>query len=273
MPAAMKKLPKEYITNLIPTEYVKKQNPPRYVSKFHNQVKIEKKQRQQEAKTMGPPTCRAPDAGDFLKKNAQRNVHVKPPLLEDKQKLKNRIACRSKKSDLPDKTDIPMYGMRTTKNFITENAVKAITALPKKVATKYCDTRNGDSHLLLPSGFRPHFIQKKDYGEIPKYLKQRKEDVKLLQDEYDAAVRKQLEDNTMKQLTDEEREDLLRGLKKNWEAVHHDFQGLSVMMDTIRKKYLKEKLEMLMKQLEEDISMIERHKRIYLADTRRGDIY
>eukprot|EP00106_Octopus_bimaculoides_P017150 XP_014784592.1 PREDICTED: LOW QUALITY PROTEIN: enkurin-like [Octopus bimaculoides] len=69
-----------------------------------------------------------------------------------------------------------------------------------------------------------------------------------------------------KQLSDEEREELLCGLKKNWEAVHHDFQGLSVVIDTIRKKQLKEKLEMLMKQLEQDISLIQKHKRIYLAN-------
>uniref|UniRef100_A0A0L8G2V7 Enkurin domain-containing protein n=1 Tax=Octopus bimaculoides TaxID=37653 RepID=A0A0L8G2V7_OCTBM len=105
-----------------------------------------------------------------------------------------------------------------------------------------------------------------DYGQIPAYLKRRREDVKMLHGRYEAAVKKQIEDNAMKQLSDEEREELLCGLKKNWEAVHHDFQGLSVVIDTIRKKQLKEKLEMLMKQLEQDISLIQKHKRIYLAN-------
>lgn len=267
MPVAVKKLPdKEYITNLIPAEYVPVSKPPRYVSKYHPQVKIEEKRHQQIAKTMGPAKVEIPDTKNFLRKNLKKAVSEKPPA-EEKPPQQDRTTCKAKKPSLPAKNEVPMCGMVTTKNFITENALEIITSLPKKVPQKYCDTRKGDKHLLLPSGFKPHFIQKKDYGQIPAYLKKRREDVKMLQEMYEAAVKKQIEDNAMKQLSEEEREELLCGLKKNWEAVHHDFQGLSVVIDTIRKKQLKEKLEMLMKQLEQDISLIQKHERIYLANS------
>ena len=58
---------------------------------------------------------------------------------------------------------------------------------------------------------------------------------------------------------------ILAGLKKNWEEVHHQYQGLSVVADTAPKKARKERMEAEMKQLEKDIEMIEKHKVIYIA--------
>lgn len=57
-----------------------------------------------------------------------------------------------------------------------------------------------------------------------------------------------------------------QGLKKNWEEVHKEFQSLSVFIDSIPKKIRKQKLEEEMKQLEHDISVIEKHKIIYIAN-------
>lgn len=56
------------------------------------------------------------------------------------------------------------------------------------------------------------------------------------------------------------REELLAGLKKNWETLHHQYQGLSVVTDTAPKKARKERMEAEMKQLERDIELIERHR-------------
>lgn len=58
----------------------------------------------------------------------------------------------------------------------------------------------------------------------------------------------------------------LQGLKKNWEEVHKEFQSLSVFIDSIPKKIRKQRLEEEMKQLEHDISVIEKHKIIYIAN-------
>lgn len=58
----------------------------------------------------------------------------------------------------------------------------------------------------------------------------------------------------------------LQALKKNWDDLLHQYQGLSVVIDTTPKKYKKERLELEMKQLERDIDLIERHKTIYIAN-------
>ena len=70
----------------------------------------------------------------------------------------------------------------------------------------------------------------------------------------------------MQQLSEEERRDILDGLKTNWEQLHHEFQCLSVVIDTVPKKLRKERLESEMKQLERDIEIFERHSAIYIAN-------
>ena len=54
-------------------------------------------------------------------------------------------------------------------------------------------------------------------------------------------------------------------MKKNWEELHHQYQGLSVITDTAPKKARKERMEAEMKQLEKDIELIERHRKLYIS--------
>ena len=70
----------------------------------------------------------------------------------------------------------------------------------------------------------------------------------------------------MKHLTEAERNSILDGLKTNWQEIHHQYQGLSVVTDTPPKKARKERMEAEMKQLERDIELLEKHKTIYIAN-------
>ena len=70
----------------------------------------------------------------------------------------------------------------------------------------------------------------------------------------------------LRTMTDGEREAILNGLKQNWDELHHKFQSLSVVTDTIPKRIKKEKLENEMKALEKDIDLLQRHQLIYIAD-------
>ena len=63
----------------------------------------------------------------------------------------------------------------------------------------------------------------------------------------------------------DKRDEILVSLKKSWEELHHQYQGLSVVTDTAPKKARKERMEAEMKQLEKDIEMMEKHKVIYIA--------
>lgn len=66
-----------------------------------------------------------------------------------------------KRPNVPPKQDQPLMGLKTTKNFITTNAVQNITSVPKKPEKIYVDTKKGDKNYLEPSGLEPVFIHKK----------------------------------------------------------------------------------------------------------------
>lgn len=62
------------------------------------------------------------------------------------------------------------------------------------------------------------------------------------------------------------RASIMDGLKRNWEELHHQYQGLSVVTDTAPKKARKERMESEMKQLERDIEIVEKHRVIYISN-------
>nr|XP_039250817.1 enkurin-like [Styela clava] len=249
----------ESIYNLIPMKIEKPPKPPRYESKFRTAVKDETKQNRSPNKTMGPAKVDVPTPGEFLKKRSGE------PQLPDRKDLffDDKVG---RKPPVPRKDDKPLMGIRTNKNFINTNAVENIMSVPKKPVPKYVDTRWGDNGLLEHSGLVPKYTKKNDYGTVPEYLKKRNEETRRAQEEYDHYIRERMRQGAMKQLTDEERDGIIGGLKKNWEELHHQYQGLSVVTDTAPKKNRKERMEAEMKQLERDIELIERHKIIYIAN-------
>ena len=105
-----------------------------------------------------------------------------------------------------------------------------------------------------------------EYGHTPRYLQQHKAEMRKAQEAYDSYVEGNLKQGQLQQVQETQRAQLLDGLKENWEELHHEFQGLSMLTDTASKKANKQRLEAEMKQLETDIDLIERHKIIYVAD-------
>jgi len=248
----------ESIYNLIPREIEQPIKPPRYGSKFNSTVKQEMKQNRSPNKTMGPAKVAVPTPGSFLKKRS------KEPQLPDKSAFIYSDDS-NKKPAVPRHNEKPLMGVRTNKNFINTNAVENIMSVPKKSLPKYVDTKGGNTNLLEPSGLVPKYIKKPDFGETPAYLKKRNAEVKQAQEEYDNYIRERMKQGAMQQLSDEERDSIIAGLKKNWEELHHQYQGLSVVTDTAPKKNRKERMEAEMKQLERDIELIEKHKVIYIG--------
>ncbi|NXX11439.1 ENKUR protein, partial [Podargus strigoides] len=225
---------------------------------FRPPMKHEVDKNKAQWKTMGPAKVAVPCPKNFLKK------HSKEPKLPERKKEQD-----SKKLpalSVPRRTDRPVMGIQSNTNFIKTNAIAAVKGLPKKPQPISVDTRQGDKYVLETSGLVPKYIKKKDYGVTPKYLKQRNEEMKRAQEEYEASRLEYLKKIAMKQLPDEERRTLLQGLKKNWDEVYSEFQRLPVNIDTISKKMYKQKLESQLKQLEHDIEVIEKHKVIYIAN-------
>ncbi|XP_071112020.1 enkurin-like [Haliotis cracherodii] len=247
------------IYNLIPVEEFKPPKDARHASKFKSTVRDEFKHNKADHKTMGQAKVPVPTTDNFLKKRE------KEPKLPTKQEYKYPDEER-KKPPVPKKDDKPLMGLKTTKNFITNNAVENITSVPKKPEKKFADTRIGDTHALEPSGLEPHFIHKQEYGEVPTYLQRRKVEMDRAQEEYDQYVAEHFRRGAMRSLTAEERDAIIDGLKANWEDIHDQYQGLSVVTDTAPKKNRKERMEAQMKQLERDIEIFEKHRVIYIAD-------
>uniref|UniRef100_A0A3Q3JKZ4 Enkurin domain-containing protein n=1 Tax=Monopterus albus TaxID=43700 RepID=A0A3Q3JKZ4_MONAL len=241
--------PRESVYNLITEEKVQTQKPPRYISKFRPMVALEKKLAKDAMRTMGPAKVEVPVPDNYLKK------HSKEP------KLPESDTCTVKKPAVPTKTERPPMGIHTKRNFI-----KTTTAVPMKPQPTSVDSNKGHKQCLDNSGLVPKYIKKKDYGEVPEYLQQRNGEKQRAQEEYDKFLKEQKEQGAVKQLSDFERQAVLEGLKKNWDELHHDYQGLSLVINTLSKKARKERLEAAMKQLENDINVFERYKTIYIPN-------
>merc|ERR1711972_425173 len=125
------------------------------------------------------------------------------------------------------------------------NAVETILACPKKTSNSAKD-----------------YLNKEDYGKVPKYLSQIKSDI---QGEYDyirqLEAQQSAEDNQRhKPLDDKERQELIVGLKSKWEAVNSEYQQAThlVKLDTVGKISRKEKQEAELSQIEKDIEKLAR---------------
>lgn len=62
---------------------------------------------------------------------------------------------------MPKQNEKPMMGLKTTKNFVTQNAVENIMSVPKKPEKNMVDTRNGHVMPLEESGLQPKYRERK----------------------------------------------------------------------------------------------------------------
>ena len=113
---------------------------------------------------------------DYLKK------HSKDPKLPEKTSFKY---SDTHKPHVPSLREKPQMADKSTKNFVTANAVANITAVAKKPLPKYVDDPSGATHLLESSGLVPKYLHKKEYGMVPSYIDQRKKEMEEAQAEYD----------------------------------------------------------------------------------------
>ncbi|XP_053268623.1 enkurin isoform X1 [Pleuronectes platessa] len=248
--------PPESVYNCLPKTEVLTQKPSRYMSKFRQTVILEEKANKETMRTMGPAKVEVASPDQYTKK------HLKEPKLAKKTHPSKEFchSCTVKKPPVPARTDNPPLGIHTKRDFI-----KTTTLVPMKPQPTCVDSK-GHKQRLENSGLVPKYLKKKDYGEVPEYLIQRNEEKQRDQEDYENFVKDQKEQGAIKLMSDMERQALLADLKKNWDKLHHEYQGLSLVTDTLSKKAHKEKLEAAMKQLEEDIDLFEKFKTIYLPN-------
>ncbi|XP_074549670.1 enkurin [Halichoeres trimaculatus] len=246
--------PPESVYNLLPREETAPRKPPRYMSKFRPTVLQESKSTKDARRTMGPAEVELPSPEKFLKK---RSKDPKPA--GKAESSREARSCSARKPPVPARTDPPVMGLQTKRDFL-----KTVSAVPMKPQPTCVDSSKGHRQRLENSGLIPQYIRKKDYGEVPQYLQQRNEEEKMAQEEFRNFVKEQRAQGAMKQLSEEERTNILEGLKKNWDLLHHEYQGLSFVTDTMTKKARKTRLEKEMEQLKNDIQRMEKFRTIYV---------
>lgn len=151
----------------------------------------------------------------------------------------------TRKEGVVTRKEKPVMGRRSGKDFIKENAIEVIMADPAPKKTTSND---------------PDYLNKKDYGQVPKYLNKVKKEV-AMEKEYisqcleQEAMMYQQRQPQMQLLEESERVRLLTQLKAKWEQVNHNYQNMThiVTLDTIGKVRRKEEYESQLQQLEKSI--------------------
>ncbi|XP_028606263.2 enkurin-like [Podarcis muralis] len=248
----------EIIYNLIPKEEKKPVKTVRFMSTFKPTVIREIQERKTApSKTMGIPKLYIPTPREFLRKHANE-----PKLLK---RRRNQGMKKPPGLNVPERNDHPIMGIRSKKDYISSNVAEAIMAVAKKPLRACVDVRKGDKFLLDDSGLIQRYLHKKDFGVTPKYIKKRIMDAKKAQEESDAYLQQALMQKGLTRLSKAEKEKIMEGLKKNWEEINHEYQSLSVFLDSIPKRLRKEKMEVEMMQLEHYIKLLEKHDIVYIS--------
>jgi hypothetical protein len=177
------------------------------------------------------------------------------PLLKREMEASNRAQSKeftyvdTRKSKVPDKRDRPVMGIKTAKNFITSNAVEAILQVPKVA-------ENGELN----------YMKKEDFGKVPSYLHEVKEEIRRENDMIDKYVKEQMghvdeDPDQYDEISDEERSALLYALKAKWDKVNSQYQKIThlVQLDTTGQIRRKETFEAEMSGLENDINKLSKN--------------
>jgi len=153
-----------------------------------------------------------------------------------------------RKNAVPPKSERPIMGITTTKNFVTANAVEAILQAPKPV---------GNMEL--------NYMKKEDFGKVPEYLTQVKEEIRRENDMIDRYVKEQMGEveeapEIYEEFPEHERQELVDALKAKWDSVNAQYQKIThlVKLDSTGQVRRKETLEAQLAQLEADILKLEK---------------
>jgi hypothetical protein len=162
----------------------------------------------------------------------------------------------------------PTMGLKSSKNFITSNAVEAILAGLFLVRFVVCVADRMSAAVPKKTATRDvNFLEKPDFGRVPAYLEKVKETV-AREYEYVRALHatdsEPSEADRLRLLDEDERLMILEGLKTRWAALNKQYQTLSFTIDTINKRVRKEQYEKELAEIEKDIERMSK-KSVYVA--------
>merc|ERR1711934_389806 len=238
----------ESVYCLIPPVIEPPPKPPLYRSKYPGSVPANKKA----SATMGPLKVRAPEPDRYLKAYTREDNKLPEPR---KFTYKDTM---ERKPGVPTRVEKPVMGLVTSKNFITCNAVENILAVPKKTDVRQVS-----------------YMNKKGYGQVPKYLEKVKAEI---EDEYNyiQSMQEAYEEEggdgcRTRVLDNNQKMEMIEGLKTNWDRINKAYQTLSFTLDTPAKKQRKKEFEAQLEQIERDIERLSKRNVFVEEDGGYGD--
>jgi len=161
----------------------------------------------------------------------------------------------SRKPPVPRKSEAATTVTKTDKNFVLDNALKAITTKPTKKAST-----------------EPSYLEKEDFGQVPEYLRKIQAEISAEKEQLRRLMNSEKEEeakrlNQMRVLSEPEKQELLAALKKKWEAINSQYQGMThvTALDTITKIRRKEQYESQLSDLEKSIEKLSK-KVVFVKD-------
>jgi len=138
----------------------------------------------------------------------------------------------------------------TDKNFVKDNAMEVLHSAPPQLQ------KTQSLHT-----------QQETFGKVPPYLRKIKDQIAAentaVASMRDSQASSQV--NRLQPITDDERSQLLNGLKKKWEECHKQYQKLTFNIDTNAKVQKKEGLEVEMERIEKAMQKLSK-KNVFVYD-------
>ena len=159
-----------------------------------------------------------------------------------------------RKAAVPGRDDKPIYGLKTSKNYVTANAVENILQAPKRVPQT-----------------EERYTAKEDFGKVPDYLVRIKQE-RQEEDEFIKHIQQMRAEQTgVKMLPEEERLKILAGLKQRWTELNKQYvQNTSFVISTERGRLRKENLEAQLTQVEKDIEQMSKKNIVIQEEQQYG---
>ncbi|EDW17740.1 enkurin [Drosophila mojavensis] len=226
------------------------------------------------------------------------NVPLDPPcaFLRKNQGIKwrreNLHVC-PKGGNMP---PLPPMGKKIKKpdmvpNFVKRNMTCAANTVRCPPPPRYVDTPTGTRQNLLNSGMVPQYVCRKDFGKVPVYIQKTKE---MLKDAHLVCCKERARlmelcggvkpSDSMAALTQpvrtdggppempgmrimdqEERNEILDGLRAHLNEMTKTYQSMPLLIDSENKRQRKGKLECDLRQLEQDMLLLETSPIIYVS--------
>ena len=126
----------------------------------------------------------------------------------------------------------------------------------------FCNTNTAPK----PTGnMELNYMKKEDFGKIPAYLSQVKEEIQRENQMIDRYVKEQMGEveeapEIYEEFTEYERQELVAALKAKWDSVNAQYQKIThlVKLDTTGQLRRKEQLEAHLSRLDADIQKLDR---------------